>query len=177
MAKLDIERGKFDFLFGVVFDGQLKRMTKVEATIAMRCGEEWLNSGAAKDAAFGLLRTMTDLTKPEGIVFATATNAFRPTQLFLERYPDPDVQKAMLDRGHDHHHEMVAEGLLKLDDSITVVAQTAESVCIGVQVVVDGKFDGQANFGVGPQADFGGRLKMYGEESQHDVKIICQLRN
>lgn len=147
------------------FDGEgLRRMRKVEQLLEKVLGEGWLGSGEAKDAAFGVLREATALfpLRPDALVFVTATNMFKPTAKFDAL--DEKRQREMLDGGHEAHHRLAAEGYFEIIDSVTAIAQTPERVCIASQQVDHGALVGQPETRTGPQEDFGGRLKMFGED-------------
>jgi len=165
MAKRDIQQVRFNFLMASYHAGDvppLHRMTKVEAEIVSHLGEDWLNSGRAKDIGFYILRMAVDAMPPDAVVFCTAGNAFKPTSK-LEAMPEAAVRE-LLDQGHDGQHQAVKEGLLILTDVLMAVTQTPERVCNYVQ-----EFDGRhrplgpprATFL--PQKCFYGRLKMFGK--------------
>jgi len=107
--------------------GQLYRMRKVERTIIDLAGEDWLNHGALKDRAFGILRLATKVLKPDAVIFVTAINKFISTPK-LHALPQEEIDR-ILDAGHDCHHKAAAEGLLELQDAFMANAQTAERVC------------------------------------------------
>jgi hypothetical protein len=165
IAKRDLERGTFNFLlasYNEADERRLFRMTKIEALILERLGEDWLNSGRTKDIGFGLLRTCVNLIPPDALIFASVTNQFNPTEKFDQLTP---AQKAeVLNGGHDRQHEAVAEGILSVHDVLTVLVQTPEKVCLYCQPLERGRPDGRAQCEVFPQTGFGGRMKMFGEE-------------
>jgi hypothetical protein len=165
MAKLDLERGTFNFLLASYHeadDRQLHRMTKIEELILQRLGEDWLNSGRKKDMGFGLLRTCVTVLPPDAMIFASVTNQFGPTEKFDEL--TPTEQHELLHSAHDRHHEAVAEGLLYVRDVLTVIVQTPERVCMYLQPIEHGQPVGQGKCEFFDQEGFGGRMKMFGED-------------
>jgi hypothetical protein len=159
MAKRDIQRGKFNFLLAAYHAGEgLHRMTKIEATVVERLGEEWLNRGGTKDFGFLLIQFAVAMKPPDAVVWVTAANMFKPTPALAEL--SIEEQKRLLDSTHDRHHQAVKEGLLTLADVLTAVGQTAESVC---HYVLEKNAD-QPTVQFFPQADFAGRMKMYGHD-------------
>lgn len=163
MAKRDLERDRFNFLLASYHEGAgLHRMTTIEKLIIERLGEEWLNSGRAKDHAFYMLRTATDLLPPDAVIFVTGANQFKPTAALLAM---PESSQAeLMNQGHDGHHKAVEEGLLEVVDTVLVTGQTPERVCHYVQEVRRDRFVGQPEVRFCQQGDFSGRLKMYGEQ-------------
>jgi hypothetical protein len=163
MAKRDMERRSFNFLLASCHDGAgLYRMSKVEALIIERLGEDWLNHGETKDAGFRVLRKAVDLMPPEAVVFVTATNAFKPTAK-LQALTKAEQTK-LLNGGHSRHHQAVKEGLLEIADSLTATVQTPERVCWYVQTVDHGWLVGKPEVRFASQAEFDGRLKMFGSK-------------
>lgn len=172
LAKLDRERGQFNFLLASYHEGEgLHRMTKIEATIIQMLGEEWMNSGARKDIGFGIIRLATAILPPDALVFVTAANGFAPTAKF---HALPlDQQKALIDAGHDRHHEAAKEGFFELHDIWAVVAQTAERVCLYEQA---NEPDAKPHCRFCPQDEFGGRMKVYGADLQKTVRMLEHYR-
>ena len=164
MAKRDLERGDFNFLLASYDEGDHKlfRMTKIEELIIERLGENWLNSGRTKDIGLGLLRVCVDMMPPGAVIFACGTNQFRPTAKFHEL--PVEEQEKLVNGCHDRHHEAVKKGLLEMHDALTVVAQTPERVCLYHQDIAHGRPVGKPDLHFVPQEEFGGRLKMFGED-------------
>jgi hypothetical protein len=165
MAKLDLERGNLNFLLAAYIESlqpKLMRMDKVEKLIIERLGENWLNNGATKDLGFGLLRVCVDLMPPDAVVVVTICNGFSPTAKFHELTPEQKTE--MINASHKRHHRAVEEGLLSVCDVLMAVAQTPERVVMCTRRVVRGEFDGQPEYRCAAQEEFGGRLKMFGED-------------
>ena len=165
MCKRDLERDEFNFFLATYeCDArQLHRMTKIEELIVQQLGENWLNSGRTKDIGFGILRECVDLMPPDAMIIASVTNHFRPTEKFDQL--TSEQKQELVHSAHDRHHEAVAQGLLTLCDALTVVVQTPERVCLYTQ-----DFDrhrhpvGKPDTHCIPQEQFGGRMKMFGED-------------
>jgi hypothetical protein len=138
-----------------------RRMTKVEELLRQLLGDAWLNSGAGKDAGFGVLREATEAfpRKPDALIIVTATNIFKPTAKMAAL--EIKEQKRLLAGGHDAHHRLAAQGLMTIIDGFTAVAQTPERVCVCMQEVGAESVMEPRCFA---QNEFGGRLKMFGED-------------
>lgn len=164
MAKLDLERERFNFLLAAYHEGEgLRRMAKVEALIIEKLGENWLNSGRTKDVGFHLLRIACGLKPPDAFAICTVVNWFKPSAAFFKL--PPKKQQALLEAGHDKQHQAVAEGLMIVRDALNAVVQTPERVCIYIQGIrPPAETDGSPKIDFYDQADFGGRIKMFGEE-------------
>jgi hypothetical protein len=166
MAKRDIERGDFNFLFAAYLasgDPPMHRAQKIERLIVQTLGEDWLNHGEKKDIGFGILRTTIDLMPPDAVIIGSVINSFTATEKFKQL--PPARQKDLINSGHDKHHEAVAAGLLTVCDAVSVVVQTATRVCQYLQIYEGRRRPvGKPEVRFGPQEKFGGRLKMYGEE-------------
>jgi hypothetical protein len=162
MAKRDIERGRFNFLFAAYHVSDtppLHRMEKIEALVVERLGEDWLNSGEAKDIGFHVLRLAVDMLPPDAVVIATGANSFKATPR-LRALPEAR-QRALLNGGHDKQHQAVAEGLLEVCDAIVAIVQTKERVLQYVQEIGPHGPTGKPDAQFYPQADFSGRMKMF----------------
>jgi hypothetical protein len=160
LARRDYERKNFNFLLASYHQGTaLHRMTKVEALIIEKLGEDWLNSGRKKDIGMGLMALATHYKPPDAIMFVTAANMFRQTAKFdkLSRAEQDKIIQA----GHDRHHEGVKQGLFELVDSMVSVAQTPERVC---NYMLEMKRDAVPVVHFFDQSEFDGRLKMYGRD-------------
>ncbi len=163
MVKRDLELGRFNFLFASYHVGDkppLHRMNKIEALVVERLGENWLNSGRAKDMGFYVLRLAVDLLPPDAVVIATGANSFKATAR-LDALPK-ERHRALLNASHDEQHKAVAEGLLEVCDAILVMVQTPERICQYVQEIGPHGPVGNATAQFFPQEGFTGRLKMYG---------------
>lgn len=163
LVKRDLEQGTFNFLLAAYHIGErLYRLKKVEALIIERLGEDWLNSGSKKDIGFHILRMAVQVAPPDAAVFATVANAFTPTERFLAL---PVSQRhELLDAGYDRHHRAVAEGFLTVGDALCAIVQTPERVCQYTQDLQGGQPKGKPRSLILPQANFSGRLKMFGTE-------------
>ena len=162
MALRDIEQtGRFSFLLASCHPGEsLHRMTRIEAIFIATLGEDWLNDGRKKNAGFSTLREFCSIRLVPVIIFASATNQFKPTKKFdgLTR----ERQMAILGGGHDVHHKAALDGYLRIVDSIMCIAQTPERVCVAVMPKAE---EGKTEFSFSDQQNFGGRLKMFGKPS------------
>ena len=78
MARLDIERAKgFSLFFASYHEGEgLHRMDSVAEVIKEKLGEDWLNNGAKKDRAFGILRLAVDAMPPDAVDIGSVVNWF-----------------------------------------------------------------------------------------------------
>jgi hypothetical protein len=163
MAKRDIEQQRdFSFLLASCHKGEgLHRMTRVEALITEKLGDDWLNHGGKKDAGFLIMQIATSLRPPDAMVFVTAANMFKPTEKFNQA--PPDQQKEIMTSGHDRHHQAAREGYLQIIDSLIAIAQTAERVC---NYVLARASDAKPEVRFFAQEDLGGRMKMYGLDAQ-----------
>jgi hypothetical protein len=164
LAKRDMDRGRFNFLLATWHGNEgLHRMRKIEATIVQMLGEDWLNNGAKKDAAMGVIRMAAKLAPPDAIVFVTAANMFRPTAKF-HALPIEEQQRR-IELGHDEHHRMAREGLYRLIDCLIAMAQTPERVCHRIQPVPErGHMPDAPETHFFDANDFSGRMKFYGDD-------------
>src|SRR5947209_5590421 len=164
MAKRDLERGDFNFMFASYFASDrppLHRMTKVEQLVVARLGVDWLNSGGTKDIGFYVLRCAVELLPPDAVVIATVVNRFVPTAR-CRALPEGQ-QWELANSSHARQHEAVAEGLLTINDAIYAVVQTPTRVCQYVQDLNPRRRPtGQPEASFHAQEDFSGRLKMFG---------------
>jgi hypothetical protein len=163
MAKLDMEQGGFHFLLASYHEcdeRKLHRMSKIEALIVERVGEDWLNNSRTKDIGFKMLRTAVDLLPPDALVFATMTNRFISTAKFHQL--TREQQSKLLAAGHDRYHQAVKEGLLDICYALVVIVQTPERVCIYQQNMDRGQPVGKPETHFVPQEEFDGRMKMFG---------------
>lgn len=158
MAKRDIDRGEFNFLLASYYRCDvppLHRMTTIEKLIAERLGQEWLNSGKAKDIGFNMLRLAVSLMPPDAVVIVTSANMFNPTPK-LAGLPEAQ-QEELWNAPYARQHEAVKEGLLEICDAVYACVQTPTRVCEYIQAV---GFD-RPQTRYCQQAQFGGRMKMY----------------
>lgn len=100
--------------------------------------------------------------RPTAIIMVTATNMFLPTEK-LTTLPI-EKQKRLLNASNKDHHQLAAEGYLRVVDSRTAVVQTPERVCCCTQEVKRGELVGRPDVKHFAQDEFGGRMKMYGED-------------
>jgi hypothetical protein len=167
MAKLDLERGSFNFLLASYYAGEgLHRMRQIEALIISRLGENWLNSGQTKDIGFQMLRMACDALPPEAFVFATVINKFEPTAK-LRALPPEEYRKLINAKSHEEHHAAVKQGLLAVHDALACTAQTSERVCLYTQTYYPKRIEpiGRPDVQFFNQSEFAGRMKMFGEEN------------
>lgn len=147
----------------------IHRMEKVERLFEEKLGRRWLDDEQTKDIGFGMLRKVVDMfseappdVRPIAIIMVTATNMFVPTEK-LTALPI-EKQKRLINGSRKDHHQLAAEGYLRVVDSRTAVVQTPERVCFCTQEVKRGKLAGQPNVRHFAQDEFSGRMKMYGED-------------
>jgi hypothetical protein len=165
IAKRDLQRGGFNFMvatYDISDDPPLHRLSDLEKELIERLGEDWLNDGRCKDAAFQVFRMAVDMLPPDAFVFVTPTNQFRPGPKWLEI--SDEEKRALLDSGHNRHHEAVAQGLLVRLDMLMAHVQTPELVGMylhewSTQLKC---FVGQPEWLCDAQENFDGRLKMFG---------------
>jgi hypothetical protein len=172
MAKLDLQRDRFNFLLAFYIEAwehRLKRMGKLEALIIEKLGENWLNSGRTKDLGFDGIRKCVDLAPPDAVVIVTVANKFYPTAKFREL--SEAEQEELVTATHDRHHEAVKQGLFSMYDVLWGTAQTPERICLVHQKIRSGgTFIDKPEMHCGPQEDFGGRIKMFGEDHATERK-------
>lgn len=162
MAKRDWEAGTFHCVLASYHAGEgLRRLKRIEDFLAESLGEDWLNSGRAKDGAFSVIRLGLRQMPADAFVVVTGANYFRPTAKLLA---DPALAEEIAAGGADRCHEAVGEGLLTMRDAFTAVAQTRERVCVRTQVIGGGDSLEPPETHFVPQSEFGGRLKLYGDE-------------
>lgn len=151
-------------------NGEVYRLRKVEQLLPKLLGERWLDNGRAKELGFGTIRKATEQfpNPPDAIIIVTAANMFLPTEKF-KALPFEEQEKLVKNTGHDTHHRMAAEGLFRIVDCFSAVAQTPERVCNVVQEVKHGELvDKPVVTNVFDQKDFSGNLKMFGEKEELD---------
>jgi hypothetical protein len=161
IAKTEFEHaGSFGGLLASYHHGfGLHRMTQVEQAIREKVGEDWLDNESKKSHVFSVLRWICRVAPPEAMVFATAINAFLPTEKLMQR--EPEAIRKVLNEGHKRHHQAVQEGLLSLQNAFLAVAQTAQRVCLYTQTCERGRFLGKPDVKFFDQDHFDGRLKMF----------------
>ncbi len=161
ILKHRIETGGRPWLLASYHVGEpMRPLLTVEALIEERLGEDWMNHGGKKDAAFRVLRIATGMLPPDAMVIGMAANMFQPTER-LWALPRAEAM-AILNAGHDRHHRAVAEGLMEVHDGLTCIAQTPERVCICSQRVEGRQFVNRPDVQLFAQAHFDGRLKFFG---------------
>ena len=169
MARTALEQDRFNFVLAVYNEHEgTHRMTKIEALIIQYLGEDWLNSGRAKDVAFKIIRTAVELMPPDAVIFVTGGNRFLPTEQLLA-LPWEEQKKYFDLPSHDDHHEAAKQGYFLVRDALMCCAQTPHRVCMYVQMM-DERHQPldppQTDFW--DQRDFGGRMKMFGKEANGD---------
>jgi hypothetical protein len=108
------------------------------------------------------------------VVIVTPTDMFKST---AKAMAPPGLVKRMQTDTPEQRRERVAEGLLELVDSSTAVAQTPERVCTVAQPVRLGVYVGQPQVMFVNQAQFDGRLKMFGAKmGERDREAIAEFR-
>jgi hypothetical protein len=163
MARQEMEqRGTFSCLIASWHEGEgLHRMKKIEALLIEKLGEGWLNSGQAKDHAFAVIRTCTDMMPPPAIVFATVVNQFESSDKFMS-LPEEEQKRIASPKSHVDHWSLVKRGLLSVHDALFCCAQTKERVCIYTRAFGRGYEDAFPLVKTHDQKHWDGRLKMYG---------------
>lgn len=162
LARHDLEQDKFIWLLASYHHPEpLYRMSRVEALINAKFGNNWLNDGCKKDYAFEALRAATMYRPPDAIVFASVCNMFEATELF--RSLPPYEQAKLMEGGHDAHHAGVKKGFFRCVDGLVTVAQTPARVCHQTQRLLHGTPLGTPAVHFINADDFTGRLKLYAE--------------
>jgi len=153
-------KGKFNFLLANYFDGKLHRMTKVEALIIEKCGEDWLNSSAKKHAVSDVLRIATKAMPPEAVVLVTIADRWKTTQAF-ESVPKTEREK-ILSGPREARQAATELGLLEAEEVMIAVAQTPKRVCFYTRQLSRLE-DTKPQVETGDMATFEGAMKLYGE--------------
>lgn len=169
MAKLDLERKRFNFLVATYHEGEgLHRMSSVEDIVIKVLGANWLNRASTKDLGFAIFRKAVDRSPPGAIIIATVVNKFHGTDKLDEL--TIEQQREILGGGYDRYHQAVADGYMRMCDALMATVQTPNRVCVYLQeFTARGKPVGAASAEFFPQKGFGGRLKMFGEEEDRGV--------
>ena len=164
MAKRELQQGKFDCVIATYTRGKgLYRMRKLELLIIEKHGENWLNSGRTKDAGFGMLRLAVDMFPPDAFAFVSIVNAFGPTEKLLAMGVEAVRELGL--SNHDRHHQAVAEGLLEVHDELFAIVQDPLRVCTYRQRCNRRGIIGEPTVHFSDQEHWGGRLKMFGEDT------------
>jgi hypothetical protein len=140
MAKTDMQhRGQINGVLASYFEGRgLRRMRKVEALLEEKIGKDWLNHDAAKHATFGVLCFSVQHIPPDAVVIAFGANMWMSL--------DP-----------------AAKGDKLPGDRLISIAQTRDRVCIREQEIRGRLVIGEPRIMFVDQADWKGRLKIFGE--------------
>jgi hypothetical protein len=144
-----------------------------------KLGKGWLGDDAKKDHGFYVLRLATAAMPPDAVILVSPTNMFKATaKAKAVAMANPGFLKRMQTDTPEQRRERVAEGLLELIDSVTAVAQTPERVCTCAQRVDrGGAYVGQPQVMFFDQAQFDGRMKMFGAEiDEPDLEAIADFR-
>jgi hypothetical protein len=170
MAKTDI-RNSGSGLTGVLavyIPGiGLLRMAKYEQLAIERFGKSWTGSGEAKRHVFGVMRTVADIVRPAAIAIATACDKGAETAKMIS-LPLEEQERLAKETGF---HDLVEQGYLEIQDAILATVHTPERVCIYTHVYLpeQGRFVGEPDVYFVPQAEFGGRLKMFGDLREENL--------
>ncbi len=152
----------------------LHRMRKIEQLLQDKLGRSWLDDEAKKDHGFYVLRLATAAMPPDAVVIVTPTNMFKST---AKAMASPGLLKRMKTDTPGQRRQRVAEGLLELVDSVTAVAQTPQRVCTVAQPVRRGVYVGEPTVMFFDQAQFDGRLKMFGVKiDERDREAVASFR-
>jgi hypothetical protein len=176
MAKRELERSDFNCLLASYHEGEsLHRMKSIERMLIEKLGKKWLSGGHTKDLGFGLFKLVTAMLPPDAMVFVSIVNFFEPTERLLAL--SLEEQHKILGQTHDGHHQAVKEGLLKLCDAMTPLAQTPDRVCQYVQKIESDRrgvrFLDQPAVHLFDQSDFDGRMKLFGAKIE-DYEFILK---
>jgi len=165
MAKTEIRyRHCLNGILATYFEGQgLHRMRKVEKLVEEKVGPDWLNFGGAKDIIFGILCLGANVIPPDAIVISTVINDYRRLPAF-DALP-PDEQK----RVWDAPVWPPPPQYFQAHDALMVVAQSPERVCTYSQKLLGDLLIGEPDILLFPQAEWNGRLKMYGVEPPSEI--------
>jgi hypothetical protein len=151
----------------------LHRMRKIEQLLQEKLGKGWLDDEAKKDHGFYVLRLATLAMPPDAVVIATPTDVFRTTEKFKLR---GEAAKRATDT-REKRRQLVAEGRMELVDSVCATAQTPERICTVAQPVRRGVYVGEPTVTYWPQAQFDGRMKMFGAKiAGGDMEAVERFR-
>lgn len=147
MAKADLQlRGQINGVLANYFEGQgLHRMRTIETLLEQNVGKDWLNLDGAKHHIFGVLCYGASLITPDALVVAFAANAY------YSNAAGDKVEKVPGDR-------------------LIAIAQTKERVCLRDQEIRGRLVIGEPRIMFVDQADWKGRLKLYGEAPPEIVR-------
>ena len=178
LAKLDRERGQFNFLLASYTVGEgLYRMKRIEAFIVKKLGEDWLNHGATKDIGFGMIRAANETLPVDAIVFATAINKFGPSKRLLAMKPKERAKFAH-PTSADECRRLVERGLMTIQDSMMCNVQTPKRICMYVRAVEHGRETGDpAEVTFFDTDKFDGRLKMFGKRYEYGQQIEKRIED
>ena len=96
----------------------------------------------------------------DAFVMVTAANEFRTTPAFNLLSKEEGL--AILNAGHDRHHQAVKEGLLAMYHTLTAVAQTPQRVCLYIQRMNEYHgYQGPPKVEFYDQQEFDGWVKMF----------------
>ncbi len=157
MAKMEMRsHHQLNGLLAVYYEGDgLHRLRKIERLAVEHYGEDWLNSGQAKEIIFGVLCAGALALPPDAIAVATVVTAYWRTPAF-DALPTEERELVGDDPGRYPEY-------LKPHDALMSIVQTSERVCISTHRLQGSLLIGQPEISVGPQEGFGGRIKMYGK--------------
>jgi hypothetical protein len=159
---------QFNFYFGAYFEGEgLRRMSKIEAELIERLGEDWLNSGVKKDYGFAVLRLATAVLLPHAAVLVTAMNMFKSNKAFDSLSPE---RQKYYTKGHDRNHEGVKAGYFDLKDALAAIAQTPERICMAVQILGEERIESR----ISDLSEYDGRTKLY-VSTEEALRMLAEL--
>jgi hypothetical protein len=158
MAKTDLRyRHQINGVIAFYCEGAgLHRMRKVELEIEAKFGRDWLNSGQAKDTAYGVLRLAVKAQPPDAIVIVNAADKFETTTVF------DALSNGEKERVFRSQHPRDLPQYFQPHDALVSVAQSPERVCVFSQRLRGDLLIGEPEVRFFPQSAFDGRLKIYG---------------
>ncbi len=156
-------------LIAVNRDGETRRLRTIEKEIEDRLGQDWLNDGPKKDAAFDVLYHTFQIAQPDAVAFGALTNIFKGTP---KLYALPKDKLLAIVNGAPW--DGVRDGYLEPHNALTVTVQSPELACLYSQEFPEGSvdFSAEPTIEVQSQSKFAGRQKMYGPqdiESFHET--------
>jgi hypothetical protein len=161
-------RKQFSFYLGFYGENGLQRGSRIEALIAKKLGVDWLNDGAKKDAAFGIMQAASALLPPAAIVMVTAMNLFKPTARFEAL---PSEKQEYYASGNNRHHEGAKLGYFTIADGFWAIVQTPERVCIATQIIGGDRPEKSVFM---DHDDYDGRTKMYPAKDEA-LRMLAEL--
>ena len=154
----------------------LHRMRKIEQLLQDKLGRGWLDDEAKKDHGFYVLRLATAAMPPDAVVIATPTDLFRTT---AKAMANPGLLTRMkTEHSPEQRCQRCAGGLAGVGGSPSRPwRRTPQRVCTVAQPVRRGVYVGEPTVTYWPQAQFDGRMKMFGVKiDERDREAVASFR-